>query len=65
VAEKVVSGLRPSVHKPHPIERVEWIPSGGGIFDIHLDGELIFSKFKEHRDADPREILELVRMRLK
>jgi len=34
------------------------IKSGGGVFEVMADGKLIFSKKKEHRFPDHREILE-------
>ena len=34
------------------------IKSGGGVFEVVADGKLIFSKKKEHRFPDHREILE-------
>jgi len=34
------------------------IKSGGGVFEVLADGKLIFSKEKEHRFPEHREILE-------
>ena len=34
------------------------IKSGGGVFEVMADGKLIFSKKKEHRFPEHREILE-------
>lgn len=36
------------------------IPSTGGIFDIHINDELIFSKKKENRFPNDMEIEEIV-----
>lgn len=36
------------------------VPSDGGKFELTLDGELIFSKKKEGRFPENREILELL-----
>lgn len=42
---------------PHPIERVELVPSGGGVFEVKADGRTIFSKKEVGRHADPEEVL--------
>jgi len=34
------------------------IKSGGGVFEVVADGNLIFSKKKEHRFPEHEEILE-------
>ena len=39
------------------------IPSSGGIFDVTVDGELIFSKKAVGRHAQPGEVVELIRKR--
>ena len=35
----------------------ELIPGGGGIFDVVVDGEMIFSKHEVDRFPEPDEIL--------
>jgi selT/selW/selH-like putative selenoprotein len=37
------------------------IRGGGGIFDIKVDGELIFSKFRVGRFPNPGEVENIVR----
>ncbi|RQW05855.1 MAG: SelT/SelW/SelH family protein [Calditrichaeota bacterium] len=44
-------------------KKPELIKSGGGVFEIEVDGELIFSKKKEYRFPEHQEIIELVRSR--
>lgn len=61
----MVSSLRSGVGAKHPIERVILIPGGGGVFDVRIDGDLIFSKHQEHRHAEHGEILESVKKRLR
>ena len=34
------------------------LKSGGGVFEVMADGQLIFSRKKEHRFPEHREILE-------
>ncbi len=36
------------------------IPSGGGVFEVTLDGTLLFSKKRLGRHAQPGEILRLI-----
>jgi len=39
------------------------IESSGGVFDVNLDGELLFSKTRVRRHAEPGEVLRIVRER--
>jgi selenoprotein W-related protein len=45
----------------HRIDSLTLIPGPSGIFDVTVNGELIFSKYAEHRHADPGEVLALFR----
>ena len=42
---------------------VRLIPSSGGVFEVKLDGEPIFSKKALRRHAEPGEVVRLVRER--
>lgn len=39
------------------------IPSSGGVFDVRVDGELVFSKRAVGRHAKPGEIVDLLKGR--
>ncbi len=39
---------------------VKLIPSSGGVFEVKVDGELVFSKKALRRHAEPGEIVELI-----
>jgi selT/selW/selH-like putative selenoprotein len=39
----------------------ELIKSGGGVFEIEADGELIFSKKKEFRFPENQEIIDILK----
>jgi selenoprotein W-related protein len=43
---------------------VELVPGRGGIFDVHLDGELVFTKKMIRRYPDPEDVLPLIRERI-
>ncbi len=43
---------------------VTLVPSRGGVHDIEIDGELVFSKKAVGRQPTPEEVVELVRARL-
>ena len=43
------------------IQSLELIPSSGGVFEVTVDGNLIFSKKAVGRHAATGEIIELVR----
>jgi selenoprotein W-related protein len=40
---------------------VEIVPGTGGIFDVHVDGELVFTKKMLGRYPDPEDVLPLLR----
>jgi selenoprotein W-related protein len=44
-----------------PDSDVRLIPSSGGVFEVTLDGELLFSKKASRRHAEPGEVLRLAR----
>jgi selenoprotein W-related protein len=46
------------------IERVSLVPGSGGIFEIRLDGELLFSRKEAQRFPEAKEIKQLVRDRI-
>jgi selenoprotein W-related protein len=43
------------------IDAVEIVPGTGGIFDVHLDGELLFTKATLGRYPDAEDVLPLLR----
>jgi selenoprotein W-related protein len=43
------------------IDAVEVVPGTGGIFDVHLDGELLFTKAMLGRYPEPEDVLPLLR----
>ena len=47
----------------HDIEGLEIVPSAGGVFEVTVDGDLIFSKKALGRHAEPGEVLRLLRER--
>ena len=46
------------------IASIDLVPSSKGRFEVTLDGELIFSKAKLGRHANPGEVADIVRARL-
>jgi selenoprotein W-related protein len=46
------------------IDLLEVVPGKGGIFDVHLDGELVFTKSMLGRYPDPDDVVPLLRERL-
>lgn len=43
----------------HIIERLELVTGSAGVFDVVVDGEVLYSKHETGRHADPGEVLEL------
>ena len=54
-AERVSAEL-----KEMKISDIELVPEGKGIFDVEIDGKLIFSKFQSGRFPDRGEIPGLI-----
>jgi predicted Rdx family selenoprotein len=46
------------------IGAVEVVPGDNGIFDVHVDGELVFTKSMLGRYPDPGDVVPLVREKL-
>lgn len=42
---------------------LELVPGGGGIFDVQVDGELVFTKQMLGRYPEPDDVLPLLRDR--
>lgn len=42
----------------HVIEDLRIVTGGSGVFDVTVDGELLYSKKREGRHAHPGEVLE-------
>jgi selenoprotein W-related protein len=43
---------------------VALVPAGGGVFEVRVDGELIWSKKEQGRFPDAKELKQLVRDRV-
>jgi selenoprotein W-related protein len=41
----------------HVIDELTVVPGGTGIFDVEVDGTLLYSKHAEGRHAEPGEVL--------
>jgi selenoprotein W-related protein len=48
----------------HDLGSLEVVTGSGGIFDVHLDGELVFTKSMLGRYPQPDDVLPLLRERL-
>ncbi|MBT8461386.1 MAG: Rdx family protein [Gemmatimonadetes bacterium] len=46
--------------KRYPDLVIDLIRSGGGVFEVQLDGQLIYSKKATGRHCTPEEILSLI-----
>jgi selT/selW/selH-like putative selenoprotein len=46
-----------------PDADVRLIPSSGGVFEVKVDGELLFSKRALRRHAEQGEVVRLIRAR--
>lgn len=48
----------------HQLSGITLIPSRGGVYEVELDGELVFSKKALERHAEYEEVAEQVRSRI-
>ena len=48
----------------HDIDSVELVTGTGGIFDVHVDGELVFEKKMIGRYPQPDDVLPLLAEKL-
>jgi predicted Rdx family selenoprotein len=46
------------------VSTVEVVTGDGGIFDVHVDGDLVFEKAMLGRYPDPDDVLPLLREKL-
>ncbi len=46
-----------------PEAEVTLVPGGKGIFDVTVEGELVFSKYRVNRHAQPGEVVRLLEER--
>ena len=49
----------------HQIDSVEVVTGTGGIFDVHVDGELVFEKKMIGRYPQPDDVLPLLAEKLR
>jgi selenoprotein W-related protein len=45
----------------HVIEELRLVMGSKGVFDVRVDGELVYSKHQTGRHAEPGEVLEIFR----
>lgn len=45
----------------HDLDALELVPSTGGVFEVDVNGERVFSKSSLGRHARPGEVLDLIR----
>jgi predicted Rdx family selenoprotein len=45
----------------HVVEELRLVTGSHGVFDVRVDGEVIYSKHAEGRHAEPGEVLERFR----
>ncbi len=59
-----MNSFRRTVGNPHPIEEIVLLPSGGGRFEVTVDGELIYSKAATGQHPSNDQIIADVQGRL-
>lgn len=59
----MATSLEAEIREHSPDARVELIEGSGGVFEVTVDGDLVFSKIKLGRHAEPGEVLQLIKER--
>jgi selenoprotein W-related protein len=53
--------LAAELERDFPHSEVHLVPSSGGVFEVEVDGKLVFSKKASRRHAEPGEVLRIIR----
>ncbi len=61
LAEEIVEAFKVPVGTPHPVRDISLVPGVAGVFDVKVNGELVFSKHKVGRHAQRGEVVEAIR----
>jgi selenoprotein W-related protein len=48
----------------HVIDELKFVTGSKGVFDVEVDGDMIYSKHEEGRHAEPGEVLERFRAKI-
>jgi selenoprotein W-related protein len=56
--------LAAEIQAAYPDADVELVTSSGGVYEVTLDGELVFSKSQLGRHAEPGEVFGIIQARL-
>lgn len=64
MAEALITTFRPPIGQNHPITKLTLLPSGGGRYEVIIDGELVYSKAATGKHTSNEDIIALVRQRL-
>lgn len=51
------------VNYQHIIESLTFVTGSKGVFDVEVDGEMLYSKRATNRHAEPNEVLQLFETR--
>lgn len=65
MAEALFNAFKPLLGTPHPIGELVLIPSGGGRYEVTIDGELVYSKAATGQHTTSEYIIDQARKRLK
>lgn len=52
------------IEQAYPNSSVKLIESSGGVFEVQVEGKLLFSKKRLGRHAAPGEVMQLIRAHL-
>jgi selT/selW/selH-like putative selenoprotein len=61
LAQALVDAFRPPLGAPHPIEEIALVPAGKGMYEIFVDGKLVYSKKQTGQHIADDKAVDLVK----
>ena len=53
--------FRPPIGRDHPISEIVLVPAGKGMYEISVDGKLVYSKLKTGKHIADADAIKLIR----
>ena len=61
MAEALVDEFRPPIGQPHPVEAIELVPAGKGMYEVYVDGRQVYSKLETGQHISSADAVRLIR----
>jgi selT/selW/selH-like putative selenoprotein len=61
LAQALVSEFRPTISAPHPVEEIVLVPASKGMYEITVDGKLVYSKLATGKHIADVDVIALIK----